>query len=58
MRRAANSNALAILVVEELEHRVSTDQEFTAYDITRAIAAATRASASRIPPCVYWCITI
>jgi hypothetical protein len=37
MRRAANSNVLAMLVVEELEHRVSTDQEFTVYDITRAI---------------------
>jgi hypothetical protein len=37
MCRPMNSNTLAMLVVEELEHRVSTDKEFTAYDITRAI---------------------
>jgi len=37
MRTPVNSHTLAMLVIEELEERVSSDGEFTAYDITRAL---------------------
>jgi hypothetical protein len=37
MRTPVNSHTLAMLVIEELEHRVAEDGEFTAYDITRAL---------------------
>ncbi len=37
MRMPVNSHTLAMLVIEELEERVSSDGAFTAYDVTRAL---------------------
>lgn len=37
MRAPISNHTLAMLVIEELEHNVGEDVEFTAYDVTRAI---------------------